>query len=77
MLSGFIFGFCANIAGISVIYWIYPPLLQGLGLIQLLWMAPLCVFVQKKEPNASVGVAIAASLTFILNVTCYVASYGV
>ena len=65
-----------HLASSWVLIFIVPPVgmivFGGVGLVQLLYVVPLCLHFKKKgQPKVMKGLIIAASITALLNVGCW------
>ncbi len=59
-----------NIYGLPPYFWLWP--LLGLGLTQLLYVIPLCIYYSRQRQfNTMKGIIIGAILTALLNGGCF------
>jgi hypothetical protein len=70
---GFLLGIVLNALFVSVGSLLVPYGLILIGVVQLVWQLPVILLLRRKgHKSVALGVVIAASITALLNATCWV-----
>ena len=72
LIKGIAVGIALTIAGVAASFMVFSLVLIGIGVLQVVWILPGCLYYGRRGESETVkGILIAAGLCFLLNATCW------